>query len=447
MNNNLQKTTQSGYLLVAGYIREFCNIFKLSARINFPIQLIITMYYPPNYHIFGLDLNTDFNDNYNIRIQWKKMEIFSLLMDNINEIWCNYDRFIIKTTLNEIYFSQNYGMSSCSTSGFFQLPQNNHNKNISNDFVDIIGCGKFGHHILMVSRKGKFYGFGDNSNGQFGGDEKFDNDKNIVYKIPNLPEVFDGIRLKSIKCGADHTIFLTQNGRMYGCGENIYGQIGIINDNQHQRYQLKPILIPFLYNIIDVECGRKHNICLDKSGNIWVFGLNEHGQLGLDSNDINDIDKQYIDVAIVNKYFLSNNIKIKSIYCGYDFSCCIDINNLCYLFGSNETGQIGNGNEYQYRVNTPYLLFNKNIRFASLGVNHCILISVNNNIYTFGANNNHQCSTKRDCDQNIVKPYLLEKQEIGISRRRHIHKVIAGHSTSLIITSSVLVYDESIYDS
>eukprot|EP01084_Bolivina_argentea_P076136 137964_1 len=439
--NKLQKTTQSGYLLVTGYIREFCNIFKLHGRITFRVQLLIIMYYPPNYHIFGLDTDNGFTNN-KTRLSYKKLEVFSLLCDDITELWCNYDRFVMKTTLNEIYFSNNYRTVS-SSSGFYQIPQKKNNKH--NDYVNIISDGKFGEHVIMVSKNNKFYAFGPNTCGQYGcGQIKFDttNDTSKIFSLKNLKRIFCGIKLAQIKTGIDHTIFLTENGRIYCCGANSQGQIGILNNNNNNNnsYQLTPTLVPFLYDIISIDCGRKHNLCLNKYGHVYCFGFNEMGQLGLPY-----IREQYIDVPVVNQWFIMNNIRISAVRCGYDFSLCIDTNGLVYLFGSNECGQVGNGKEYEYSVNCPYLLFNKQIREASLGYNHCVLVDIQNNIYTFGANNNSQCSVHIHPETNIVRPYHLEKAEIGISRRRHIYKVIAGHSTTLIITSAVLMYDSSIY--
>eukprot|EP01084_Bolivina_argentea_P035618 66048_1 len=411
--NTLNKTTESGYLLVIGYIRQFCSIFKLSNRITFPVQLMIVMYYPPNYHIFGLKADVDFG-SVDTRRRFKKMEVFSLLCDDRNEIRCNYDRYVIKTTLKEIYYSWNYNAST-SSSGFFKVPQNKNN--LQGDYVDIISDGKFGEHTIMVSKNNKFYAFGPNDSGQYGCGHRSpncrqtneDTKKGQLYALKSLRRVFTAIKLKQIKCGSGHTLFLTNSGRVYGCGQNKTGQIGILNE--YKCYQLEPTLIPFLYDIIEMDCGRKHNLCLDARGNVWCFGFNGNGQLGLPYVDPSgSADHPYVEVPVVNQWFKFRNMKIKQVRCGYDFSLCMDQRGRVYLFGCNETGQIGNGKEYEYRVPIPFLLFSKQIRSASLGYNHCVFVDVDNDIWTCGANNNSQCSIKMDRDVNIVRPYHLEKK-------------------------------------
>ena len=179
-------------------------------------------------------------------------------------------------------------------------------------------------------------------------------------------------------------------------------------------------------------------MALDTLGRVWVFGYNEHGQLGMGGTDHIYDETECVDVAVMNTYFMTMDIRIAAIHCGFDFSMCLDDEGRCYLFGSNETGQLGNGSEFEYRVSTPQpLLVEKRTTSASLGSYHCALIDVDNDIWTFGANNNCQCSVVMDPEANIVRPYLLSKQEIGIEERLCVHRVIASHSTTLIIVSNV----------
>jgi alpha-tubulin suppressor-like RCC1 family protein len=46
--------------------------------------------------------------------------------------------------------------------------------------------------------------------------------------VPNTRlKMFDHIKIKSISCGRYHTLFLTQDGKLYACGQNKLGQLGI----------------------------------------------------------------------------------------------------------------------------------------------------------------------------------------------------------------------------
>ena len=40
-------------------------------------------------------------------------------------------------------------------------------------------------------------------------------------------KMFDHIKIKKVCCGRYHTLFLSQEGEVYACGQNTLGQLGI----------------------------------------------------------------------------------------------------------------------------------------------------------------------------------------------------------------------------
>jgi alpha-tubulin suppressor-like RCC1 family protein len=85
-----------------------------------------------------------------------------------------------------------------------------------------------------------------------------------------------------------------------------------------------PNLISNLSNIIDVSAGLYGNsLVLNSSGNVFSFGYNQHGQLGL-NNNINTVHP-----TLVNGVY-----NIKKIITGSS-SFIIDKNNQIYGSGAN----------------------------------------------------------------------------------------------------------------
>ena len=136
--------------------------------------------------------------------------------------------------------------------------------------IEIIECGE-NFSICKSQKEGEecyCYAWGDNSYGQL--DIGFiGNEPPITYpmKCNNTLQ-----NIKSIKCGNDHSLFLTKDGNIFICG---YSRL-----NDYRDPIRNAIRINNLPPIIKISCGYTHSMCIDNEHNLWVFGDNSIGQLG-----------------------------------------------------------------------------------------------------------------------------------------------------------------------
>lgn len=63
---------------------------------------------------------------------------------------------------------------------------------------------------------------------------------------------------------------------MYTWGRNTYGQLGRLSSSDAHI----PERITDLEGIISVAAGSEHSMALDKHGQLWTWGWNEHGSCG-----------------------------------------------------------------------------------------------------------------------------------------------------------------------
>ena len=227
-----------------------------------------------------------------------------------------------------------------------------------------IACGN--DFSMCLTEDNVLYSFGNNYNGELGLDD-IDYDYNSPRLIPNLHNI------EYIVCGGFHSICKTYDNTYYGWGRNYYGQLG---HDEYGIYKKPTRCTNYPDNIISIKCGVGHTLLLTLEGNIYSFGDNEHGELGLNDNNIME----------TNTPTLIRNIpEIRRIECGDYHSICIDVNNDLWLFGGNSYGQLGVGNtKHKYTpIKHPTL---SNIMDISSRGYSTFIKTLDQKIFAFGAN-------------------------------------------------------------
>ena len=248
--------------------------------------------------------------------------------------------------------------------------------------IKMIDCS-YGH-ILCLNFYGSVFSFGYNDHGQLGFG-KYCNELKT-----HLPQKVDIPLCKQIACGNDFSMCLTEDNLLYSFGNNDSGQCGLGTNNDNYN---SPQLIPNFYNIEYIACGGIHTICKRYDNTYYGWGSNDDGQLGYD---------EYEDY---NKPTRCNNYpdNIISIKCGYNYTLLLTLEGNIYSFGTNTSGQLGLNDNTIEKTNIPTLITNiPEIKRIECGNDNSICIDVNNNLWLFGDNCFGQLGLG-DCEQ-IDKP-------------------------------------------
>lgn len=145
-----------------------------------------------------------------------------------------------------------------------------------------IACGK--EHVLLLSNFGTIFSYGSGSRGQLGLGSIENQEK------PMLIEALDGLEIKTISAGGWHSAAISSSGDLYMWGWNESGQLGLpCNELQGNKRPLEeieticclPKIIELDDEIIkDVGCGSRHTAALTENNHLWTWGWNNYGQLG-----------------------------------------------------------------------------------------------------------------------------------------------------------------------
>ena len=134
--------------------------------------------------------------------------------------------------------------------------------------------------VLMLKNDGTVWGIGYNGYYQLG-----NGSNNNVF---NNPLQASGLtNVIAIATGLGHCLALKSDGSVWGWGNNSYGQLP--GAGNPQTVPVKLTGMP--QNIVSIGCGGQndpsqgHSYAIDSNGNVWTWGLNNLGQLGLGNNN------------------------------------------------------------------------------------------------------------------------------------------------------------------
>ena len=140
-----------------------------------------------------------------------------------------------------------------------------------------IGAAFYNTYVLC---KGKgAYCTGENQNGQCGASRE----RNI-HTMSSIPEL-EGEALAQLDGGYCHTLALTDDGRVLsmGCGEDGQRGCGVIADDETSVGAITEVVLPGKAK--SVAAGLNHSLALTHAGDVFAWGSNEYGQLGVDGDE------------------------------------------------------------------------------------------------------------------------------------------------------------------
>lgn len=220
---------------------------------------------------------------------------------------------------------------------------------LKNVNVKSVHSGPFACHTIAVSKDGQCYGWGRNEKGQLG----LGNSKDRY--CPKLIDGLTGHKIVSAAIGRNHTMFLTDEGAIYACGDNKSGQCGTgakdkeVNTPKRVLYEGPPAK--------KIACGAEFSAMVDVQGGLWTWGHPENGQLGQNS------DGGFLEKAgKVSFHFVHSPEKVtsfvekdpktkkatpvrgvyfKDVDCGISHGVAITEGNSAYSWGFGGYGRLG----------------------------------------------------------------------------------------------------------
>ena len=249
--------------------------------------------------------------------------------------------------------------------------------NIS-DVKEIL-CGD--NNTFMLKNDGTVWSCGYNAQGQLGLND-YTNRNTFTQVTENVSDV------KEILCGCMHVIMVKNDGSVWACGFNQYGQLGLGDSSN------RPAFTQVTTNVSDVKeiiCGGYHTFMIKNDGTVWACGYNYGGQLGLGSTT----DKTSFTQVTTN---VSG---VKEIICGNSHTFMVKNDGTVWSCGNNGYGQLGLGINTNQTTFTQVTKNVSNVKEIICGGLHVFMVKNDGTAWSCGENSSGQLGLEDDIARNI----------------------------------------------
>ncbi|XP_070786757.1 RCC1 and BTB domain-containing protein 1 isoform X2 [Enoplosus armatus] len=269
-----------------------------------------------------------------------------------------------------------------------------------------------GPHVLLATEDGNLFAWGHNGYSQLGNGTT-NQGLSPLLVTANLQNK----KVREVACGSHHSMALTLDGEVFGWGYNNCGQIGS-GSTANQPYPRKVTGCLQGKTAVGITCGQTSSMALVDNGEVYGWGYNGNGQLGIGNNGnqltpcrlvaLQGLCIQQVrqHVATLSRHTLvpmhhslmTQVFRVFQIVSGYSHCLALTDEGLLYAWGANTYGQLGTGNKSNHL--SPVQIMADKERIVEVAACHSTHTSAaktqSGQVYMWG-----QCR-----GQSLVMPYL-----------------------------------------
>lgn len=214
------------------------------------------------------------------------------------------------------------------------------------------------------------YTWGTNRYGQLG---LGNNENGKCYNIPRFCSF--GILIKEVACGEEHTAIITGQGQLYTFGSNSEGRLGL--GDREMLQSCTPCLVSALAHndVLTVACGWGHTAAILRTGELYTWGVGEYGALGLSGTE-----SQWAPSKVAESF------SAVAVSCGTRHTAVVSARGKVYLCGSGDAGQLGTGKR-EREAKLKEVTIGEPVAAAACGIFHTLMLTSAGNVFATGGNN------------------------------------------------------------
>lgn len=189
---------------------------------------------------------------------------------------------------------------------------------IENSHENVLGVYAGQNRSALVLQSGKIFSWG----------EWFTGTKQLKPKEIPLP-ANQGV--KKLAVGKMFLLALTGLGNVFSIGDNTYGELG---QSREVKNSFKMLKIELNAQFTDIAAGARHGLALTSEGKLYTFGDNSEGQCGIEAA------RAYSPTEIPIKSIIGK-AKCDKVFCGEAHSALMTNDGELFTWGDNTAGRLG----------------------------------------------------------------------------------------------------------
>ena len=274
-------------------------------------------------------------------------------------------------------------------------------------------------HSLALDNNGNVWAWGENGSGQLG-----DGATNNAGSEPSAPVQVQGLdHVIAIAAGGFFSIALKDDGTVWTWGANDAGQLGDGTTTPSDvPVQVTGVSGTTLPKFTMITAGFHHVLAVDENGNLWSWGGNENGTLGIGSADSS---------AHVTPVQLTGISNVTALAAYYNQSLAVSGGNV-FAWGNNAAGELGDGTQTNHYspIQVPGL---SNIINVAVGGYHSLALTGDGTVYAWGDNGDGRLGDNTSTAQFSPVPVL---DPSGASTLSGVTLIAAGDRVSLALVGT-----------
>jgi alpha-tubulin suppressor-like RCC1 family protein len=292
---------------------------------------------------------------------------------------------------------------------------------------EVIAIAGGGRHSSALLSNGTVRAWGHNNAGQLG-----DGKSPTEQPTSDVPVEVTGLSEASAIAGGGEFNLALRNGNVLAWGANEYGQLGI-GTNTGPEICIPPLpcsTVPVTMNGLTplaLAAGEDHSLALLSEGTVLSWGDNKSSQLGDGKSgseqEISDVPVFVCKIAEFPCQIEHVLSEVSAVAAGSKFSLALLTNGRVMAWGSNESGQLGDGKTATEQPSSDFAVevtgLSEKVTAIAAGGAHALAVLNSGKVVAWGSNKSGQLGDSKSPTEQPTSDVPVEvkglSEAIGVS--------------------------------